>query len=125
MVLPSKSRSRSWKFSSIDSQNIAARNLSKLSNQRGVNLRPAIAAQPHPLKSSNASWLETDWEADPGAEVARDGSLSKAEMAVRMKTSRAAVDRLLDASNSSVTLATLNKAASALGRKVKIELVPA
>ena len=50
---------------------------------------------------------------------------SKSEMAARMKTSRAAVDRLLDASNSSVTLNTLGKAARALGRKVKIELVPA
>jgi predicted XRE-type DNA-binding protein len=52
-------------------------------------------------------------------------SVTKAEMAVRMKTSRAAVDRLLDGSNSSVTLNTLGKAARALGRKVKIELVPA
>jgi antitoxin HicB len=52
-------------------------------------------------------------------------ALTKAEMATRMKTSRAAVDRLLDASNSSVTLNTLGKAARALGRKVKIELVPA
>ena len=41
--------------------------------------------------------------------------------------SRAVVDRLLDASNSSVTLNTLGKAARALGRKVKKigELVPA
>jgi len=52
-------------------------------------------------------------------------SVTKAEMAARMKTSRAAVDRLLDASNSSLTLNTLGKAARALGRKVKIELVPA
>ena len=52
-------------------------------------------------------------------------SVTKAEMAARMKTSRAAVDRLLDGSNSSVTLNTLGKAARALGRKVKIELVPA
>lgn len=52
-------------------------------------------------------------------------SLTKAEMATRMKTSRAAVDRLLDANNTSVTLSTLGKAARALGRKVKIELVPA
>ena len=52
-------------------------------------------------------------------------SLTKAEMAARMKTSRAAVDRLLDASNTSVTLNTLGKAARALGRKVKIELVSA
>jgi predicted XRE-type DNA-binding protein len=52
-------------------------------------------------------------------------ALTKTQMAARMKTSRAAVDRLLDASNSSVTLNTLGKAARALGRKVRIELVPA
>ena len=51
--------------------------------------------------------------------------LTKAEMAARMKTSRAAVDRLLDASNSSLTLSTLGKAARALQHKIKIELVPA
>ena len=54
----------------------------------------------------------------------KEKELTKAEMAVRMKTSRAAVDRLLDASNPSATLTTLGKAARALGRKVKIELVP-
>ena len=59
------------------------------------------------------------------SQLLEENSLTKAEMAVRMKTSRAAVDRLLDASNSSVTLNTLGKAARALGRKVRIELVPA
>jgi predicted DNA-binding protein (UPF0251 family) len=57
--------------------------------------------------------------------LAEEQSLSKSDMAARMKTSRAAVDRLLDASNPSVTLATLGRAAHALGRKIKIELVPA
>ena len=57
--------------------------------------------------------------------LAAEQSLSKSEMAVRMKTSRAAVDRLLDAENPSVTLTTLGKAARALGRKVRIELVRA
>ncbi|HEX3627310.1 MAG TPA: helix-turn-helix transcriptional regulator [Verrucomicrobiae bacterium] len=56
--------------------------------------------------------------------IARN-QMTKTEMAVRMKTSRAVVDRLLDASNSSMTLSTLGKAARALGRKIKIELVPA
>ena len=51
--------------------------------------------------------------------------MTKTQMAARMKTSRAAVDRLLDASNSAVTLNTLGKAARALGRKVRNELVPA
>ena len=54
----------------------------------------------------------------------KEKSLTKAEMAVRMKTSRAAVDRLLDASHSSLTLNTLGKAARVLGRKVKIDLIP-
>lgn len=55
----------------------------------------------------------------------KEKAVTKAEMAARMKTSRAAVDRLLDASNPSVTLNTLGKAARALGRKIKIELEPA
>jgi antitoxin HicB len=55
----------------------------------------------------------------------KEKEITKTQMAARMKTSRAAVDRLLDASNSSVTLNTLGKAARALGRKVRIELVPA
>ncbi len=59
------------------------------------------------------------------ARLLKENALTKAEMAVRMKTSRAAVDRLLDASNTSVTLATLGKAARALGRTIKIELAPA
>jgi len=59
------------------------------------------------------------------AKLLKENELTKAEMAVRMKTSRAAVDRLLDASNTSVTLATLGKAARALGRTIKIELAPA
>ncbi len=58
-------------------------------------------------------------------QLLKENALTKAEMAVRMKTSRAAVDRLLDASNTSVTLATLGKAARALGRTIRIELAPA
>ncbi len=50
----------------------------------------------------------------------KESRMTKMQMAARMNTSRAAVDRLLDASNFSVTL---NKAARALGCKVKIERV--
>ena len=50
-------------------------------------------------------------------------SISKATLAKRMHTSRMAVDRLLDGTNSSVTLGTLGRAASALGRRLKVELV--
>ncbi len=52
-------------------------------------------------------------------------SLSKGDMALRMKTSRAAVDRMLDGSNPSMTLTTLEKAARALGQRIRLELIPA
>jgi len=49
--------------------------------------------------------------------------LTKTELAHRLDTSRAAVDRLLDPDNDSVTLLTLIKAASVLGKKLKLELI--
>jgi antitoxin HicB len=48
--------------------------------------------------------------------------LSKTAMAARMKTSRRQLDRLLDPSNPSVTLATLRRAATAVGRTLRVEL---
>jgi hypothetical protein len=48
---------------------------------------------------------------------------SKAEMARRMHTSRAALDRLLDPDYEAVTLSTLRKAAIAVGRELRLELV--
>jgi folylpolyglutamate synthase/dihydropteroate synthase len=54
-------------------------------------------------------------------EMRRKG-LTKVEMATRMRTSRTAVDRLLDPANVSVTLNTLEKAALVLGKKLSIRL---
>lgn len=48
--------------------------------------------------------------------------LSKATMAKKMKTSRSALDRLLDPANSSVTLQTLERAASVLGKQLVVKL---
>lgn len=48
--------------------------------------------------------------------------ISKSTMAKRMNTSRSALDRLLDPNNTSVTLHTLDNAAKALGKTIKIEL---
>ncbi|SBS36472.1 hypothetical protein MAQ5080_03458 [Marinomonas aquimarina] len=48
--------------------------------------------------------------------------ISKSTMAKRMNTSRSALDRLLDPNNTSVTLHTLDNAAKALGKTLKIEL---
>jgi DNA-binding Xre family transcriptional regulator len=49
--------------------------------------------------------------------------ISKTELASRMRTSRAQLDRLLDPENESVTLATLARAARAVGRNLRMELV--
>ena len=59
------------------------------------------------------------------AEAMRRQRVTKAQMARRMKTSRAALDRLLDPDNPSVTLATMGRAASALGKRLAIALVDA
>jgi len=49
--------------------------------------------------------------------------LSKNQMAKRMKTSRSQLDRILDPDNSKIQLDTIMKAASVLGRELRIELV--
>lgn len=49
-------------------------------------------------------------------------NLSKSALAEKMHTSRSALDRLLDPSNVSVTLQTLERAALALGKNLKVEL---
>lgn len=56
-------------------------------------------------------------------EIIASEKVSKTQLAVRMHTSRAAVDRLLDPSNSSLTFASVGKAAAALGRKVEVRFV--
>jgi hypothetical protein len=49
--------------------------------------------------------------------------ITKADMAARMKTSRTQVERLLDPQNNRVQLDTLQRAALAVGRSLKVELV--
>ena len=49
--------------------------------------------------------------------------LTKAALARRMNTSRAALDRLLDPENPSVTLLTLENAALALNKTLAIQMV--
>lgn len=55
-------------------------------------------------------------------EEMKHNKLTKTEMAGRMRTSRTALERLLDPDNASITLITLERAASALGKKLKVEL---
>lgn len=57
------------------------------------------------------------------ADAMKAEHITKKEMARRMKTSRFQLDRVLDPRNTGVSLETLNRAAAALGRKVRLELV--
>ena len=52
----------------------------------------------------------------------QERGLTKSAMAKAMRTSRPQLDRLLDPANPSVTLDTLQRAAAAVGRKLRLEL---
>lgn len=56
-------------------------------------------------------------------QLMNDQGISKVEMSRRMRTSRSALDRLLNPQNPSVSLKTLDRAASSLGRRINIQLV--
>ena len=72
------------------------------------------ACEDHAIKELVAEQL--------AAEMTAQG-ITKVAMAARMKTSRRQLDRLFDPSIPSVTLDTLRRAASAVGRSLRIELV--
>jgi hypothetical protein len=55
------------------------------------------------------------------AEAMKKKHITKTEMAARMNTSRAVVNRLLDEDDTSVTLATLARASVAVGSSLKVE----
>jgi len=74
------------------------------------------------LEETRATALKEElaWQVQKAMKRAK---INKVEMARRMNTSRAALDRLLDPGNASVTLQTLCRAARAIGRDLRIELV--
>ena len=88
------------------------------------------------IGSSFDSWLEEEgiYEDVSTAAIKRvlarqleatmqEQNISVSEMARRMETNRSTVNRLLDPGNSSVTLGTLHRAATAVGRELRLELV--
>ena len=90
----------------------------------------------HPIGSSFESFLEEEGLLDAVDEAAvkeviawqvSDGmfrqGLTKATLAGAMRTSRSQVNRLLDPSNTGVSLHTLFRAATVLGKTLRIELV--
>ena len=52
----------------------------------------------------------------------RERKLTKADVAMRLKTSRTGVDRLLDPENTSITLNTMAKVATLLGKRIEFAL---
>ena len=76
------------------------------------------------LESSTAVALKRviAWQIDQEMKAQK---LTKTELAKRMHTSRAALNRLLDENDSSITLTTLASAAAVLGKKVSLQLVAA
>ncbi|HQZ83017.1 MAG TPA: helix-turn-helix transcriptional regulator [Pyrinomonadaceae bacterium] len=57
------------------------------------------------------------------SEAMKESGISKSALAKRMHTSRTVVDRILDATDDGLTLDTMTRAANALGRRLKIDLV--
>ncbi len=55
-------------------------------------------------------------------EALKEAGLSKSALAARMGTSRTQVDRLLDPANDRVTLHSLHRVASCVGRRLRVEL---
>jgi len=56
------------------------------------------------------------------AQAMKKQRVTKSVLAKRMRTSRAALDRLLDERNTSVTLQTMGRAAAALGKELSVTL---
>ena|ERR1022692_2293342 len=59
------------------------------------------------------------------SEAMRVGKISKKVMAERMGTSRSQLDRLLDPENSAVHLQTIARAARAVGKRLRLEMIDA
>ena len=76
------------------------------------------------LESSTAVALKRviAWQIDQEMKAQK---LTKTELAKRMHTSRAALNRLLDENDASLTLTALASAAAALGKKVNLQLAAA
>jgi antitoxin HicB len=88
------------------------------------------------LGSSFESWLEEEGILEESTNYAvknvlawqlaqemKKKNLTKQQMATAMNTSRAQLDRVLDPKRGNATLETLQRAALAVGRKLRVELV--
>ena len=90
-------------------------------NHRGSSFDDFLKEQGIFEEARNASIKKViAWQLE---QAMSEQGLSKSRMAAKMKTSRSQLDRLLDPKGENVTLETLERAASILGRKVRLELI--
>lgn len=96
----------------------------------------SLNSRDEPLGGSLANLLEETGERDEvyGEAIKRvlswqiekarqERELSKSEVAGRMGTSRSQFDRVIDPTNTAVSLETLDKAARAVGKRLVVEIV--
>lgn len=94
--------------------------MAKRNPRIGSNFDDYLAEQGE-LEAATATALKRviAWQIDEARKAQR---LSKKAMAERMHTSRSHLDRILDASDTGLTLETLSRAAQVVGRRVRVEL---
>lgn len=90
-------------------------------NHLGSNLDDFLAEEGLLAEAEAVAWKRVI--AFQIAQLMQEQNMSKTEIARRMQTSRASVDRLLDPENESATLITLEKAALALGKRLQVAIV--
>lgn len=81
-------------------------------------------AQDGTLESSTAVAIKRviTWRLE---KAMKEAGVTKTAMAKRMRTSRSALDRLLDENDTGLTLDTLSRGAQALGYRVQFDLIAA
>jgi|ERR1700687_1343796 len=97
--------------------------MNKHNSRKGsVGPRFVLVSKGHGTAGSQALTIKCvlAWQIE---QVMEEGHITKTEMARRMETSRSQLNRLLDPDSDSMTLETLARAAQAVGRRVRVDLV--
>jgi antitoxin HicB len=95
--------------------------LSRKPHRRMERGKVELPANRAPLEEAMALAIKRELATEL-ARALKKHRMSQSELARRMRTSRAVVHRLLKSDDPSVTLATISRAAVALGRSVKVTL---
>lgn len=98
--------------------------MSKQSNPHIGSSFDAFLAEEGLLETCEAQAIK-ELVAEQITRTMQEQGLTRTTMAARMRTSRAALNRLLNPTNPAVTLQTLQKAAQVLGKRLRLELIDA